>query len=84
MSDFNRDEIQELKNLRAELLSEYDEGLNEVSNAEEALLLRQNILEEYNYAKESSPELSNSYNYEDDDSESSSAPVKTLTDERSL
>ena len=82
MSDTNRNEIEELKALRTELLLEYDDKANDISNTEEAILLRQELLEEYSYAAENPSQISS--NYEDDESGDSEAPVKTLTEGRSL
>ena len=82
MSDTNRTEIDELKALRAELFSEYEEKSDDVSNTEEAILLRQELLDEYSYAADNSSQIGS--DYEDDESESSEAPVKTLTEGRNL
>lgn len=84
MSDINKDDIQELKALRAELLSEYDEKINDVSSTEEAVLLRQELMEEYEYRSDDSSQLSNENSFSDEESEGSDAPVKTLTDGRSI
>ena len=86
MADENREEeIRKLKALRAELLSQY-EGIEEKTdlNTEEAILLRQTLLEDYRENKNSSEMHYSDYVENDDSDNESEAPVKKLTRGRSM
>lgn len=74
-------QIEELKALRAELLSEYENSLQEATSTEEAVLLRQSLLEEYDYSLNHAQTAGN---YEDDESDGEEPKVKSLTRERGL
>lgn len=76
MSDIN-------KSLRVELLSEYEilNSLDKVSNTEEAVLLRQVLIEDYNYTSDDS-QLINVYKFKDEEFDSEGIAVKTLTEGR--
>lgn len=81
MSDYNREkEISELKALRAELLSQYEDILEENKlSVEESVLLRQTLLENY--------DEDNSDRYIDDgsnDSNESDVLVKRLKQGRNM
>lgn len=82
MPNYNREkEISELKALRAELLSQYEDVQNENKlSVEESVLLRQTLLEDY--------VENNSDRYRDsedsNDSNESDAPVKRLEKGRSM
>lgn len=71
MSDINTEEIQKLGTLRTELLSEYETlNIQDKSNdTEESVLLRQALLEDYNY-KSNDSQLINSYKFKDEESDS--------------
>lgn len=80
MSYINKEENQNLESLHAELLSEY-ETLNiqdKLNDTEETVLLRQALLEDYNY-KSSDSQLISSYEFKDEESDSDEAKVKLLT-----
>lgn len=85
MSDINTEEIQKLESLRAELLSEYETlNIQDKSNdTEESVLLRQALLEDYNY-KSNDSQLINSYKFKDEESDSEQTESKTLTYGRHL
>lgn len=82
MDNNNRtNQIEELKALRAELLAEYEkEAVQETNSKEEAILLRQSLLEDY----ANSSDNSQVNTYEDDESDGENPKVKMLTRGRSL
>lgn len=83
MSDYSREkEISELKALRAELLSQYEDNKDENKlSVEESVLLRQTLLNDYD-----GDDNSNKYidSEDSDDSEQSNVLVKKLTRGRDL
>lgn len=80
MPYINAEENQDSESLHTELLSEY-ETLNiqdKLNDTKETVLLRQTLLEDYNY-KSSDSQLINSYQFKDEESDSDEAKVKLLT-----
>ena len=79
MSDTNKEEIQRLKSLCTELLSEYEalNILDKSNDTEESVLLKQSLLEDYNYKSDDS-QLINSYKFKDEELDSEETEVKTL------
>ena len=89
MPEKSRDEeIRDLKNLRAELLAEYEKTEQNVdqstANEEaEAILLRQSLIEDYEASERD--QTSEKKNYVDEESDNDEdAPVKVLTRGRGL
>lgn len=89
MPEKSRDEeIRDLKNLRAELLAEYEKTEQNVdqstANEEaEAILLRQSLIEDYEASERDQTSEKNNYVDEESDNDED-APVKVLTRGRGL
>lgn len=89
MPEKSRDEeIRDLKNLRAELLAEYEKMEQNVdqltANEEaEAILLRQSLIEVYEASESDHTSKKNNYVDEESDNDED-APVKVLTRGRGL
>ena len=89
MSEKSReDEIRDLKNLRAELLAEYEKSEAETEQSKaneeaEAVLLRQSLIEDYEASEGNQTTEKNNYVDEESDNDEE-APVKVLTRGRGL
>lgn len=89
MPEKSRDEeIRDLKNLRAELLAEYEKTEQNVdqstANEEaEAILLRQSLIEDYEASERDQTSEKNNYVDEESDNDED-APVEVLTRGRGL
>ena len=85
MPDINKEEIQKLESLRAELLLEYKASnvQDELNETEKEILLRQALLENYDCESYGS-QLIRSYKFKDEESDSEETKVKTLTGGRHL
>lgn len=89
MPEKSRDEeIRDLKNLRAELLAEYEKTEQNVDQSTdneeaEAILLRQSLIEDYEASERDQTSEKNNYVDEESDNDED-APVEVLTRGRGL